>query len=162
MLLHRMSGENGVQRPTRVANEKMGHNNLMNKLLIALLTCMACMGLASAQDASQAQSAPPQVSPADAKNHIGQSITVCGKVVDTKIEKYGIAGRGKPVLFYVDQPQTNPVFYFVAFGSKAGGPDEVIATYNGKNVCATGKVAAAGGNPYIMSADDHSNLKVKP
>lgn len=139
----------------------------MNKLLIVLLCAMGSLALASAQAA--APSAPATAAPAatvkptDAKNHIGDTVLVCGKVVDTKITKYGIAGMGKPVVFDIDQPEPNPIFYFVTFGSKDGGPDEAIAAYKGKNVCVTGKVSLASDVPYIMVkiTDRASNIKIK-
>lgn len=102
---------------------------------------------------SLAQSAPARLAPADANKHVGETATVCGKVVDTKVFKYGIGGRGKPVNFDLDQPEPNPVFYFVAFGKQPDGPDEVIAAYKGKQVCVTGKIAATPSGPYIMAAD---------
>jgi hypothetical protein len=134
----------------------------MNKIMIAFVCALGCLPIASAQnDQSSAASAPaPQVTPADAKNHVGQTVTVCGKVVDTQVNKYGIGGRGKPVLFFIDQPDATAQFYFVAFGTKEGGPDEAIAAYNGKNVCVTGKVATASGRPYI-GVPDRSAVKVK-
>jgi hypothetical protein len=100
------------------------------------------------------QTAPPaNVTPADAKNHVGETATVCGKVVDTKAAKYGIAGRGKPVIFVLDKADPTPLFYFVSFGTADGGPDEVIAAYNGKHVCVSGKIATNDSGPYIMAAD---------
>lgn len=120
---------------------------------LIVMMCMAILSpLAGAQTAPEA--APARVTPADAKNHIGEKATVCGKVVDTKISKYGIGGRGKPVTFDLDQPEPNPLFYFVAFGDKSGGAEEAIAAYKGKQVCVTGKIAAApNGSPMIMAAD---------
>jgi hypothetical protein len=135
-------------------NQREWEMTNMNRILIALICAMGLAGLASAQNA-----APAKVSPADAKNHVGDTVTVCGKVVDTKISKYGVGGRGKPVLFYIDQPEAEQIFYFVAFGSKDGGPDEVLAAYKGKSVCVTGKVSTANGQPYIMAADRSS---IKP
>lgn len=98
---------------------------------------------------------PPRVSAADAKNHIGVTATVCGKVVGSNVPKYGIAGRGKPVSFYLDQPESNPVFYFITFGAQPGGPEEAIAAYQGKRVCVTGKIdiVPSGGLPFVMAAD---------
>jgi hypothetical protein len=125
----------------------------MNKFVIAFICAMGCTALALAQ------SAPPRVTPADAKNHVGETITVCGKVVDTKINKYALAGRGKPVLFDIDKPEPDPVFYFVTFGTKDGGPDEAVAAYKDKNVCVTGRVAMASDRPYIMAVD---RTKIKP
>jgi hypothetical protein len=107
-----------------------------------------------------AQTAPPaHVAPTDAKNHLGETATICGKVVDTKVSKYGIGGHGKPVNFDLDQPEPNPVFYFVAFGKQPDGPDEAIAAYKGKQVCVTGKIASTPSGPYIMAAD-RTQIKV--
>ena len=129
-----------------------------------LMICVAGMAtLAGAQSTPPAvpASTPPRVSPADAKDHIGDTATVCGKVVDNKISKYGMSGRGKPVFFDLDQPQPNPVFYFVAFGAQPEGPQEVIDAYQGKQVCVTGKITSAGvGGPFIM-ASDRSQIKTQ-
>lgn len=111
------------------------------------LTCLSAFALA------QSTPPPPRVAPADAKNHMDEMVVVCGKVVDNKVSKYGLAGRGKPVTFDIDQPDPNPVFFFVAFGTKPAGPEEVIAAYQGKNVCVTGKITEASGVPYIMVAE---------
>lgn len=105
--------------------------------------------------------APQSISAAEAKNHIDQMATVCGKVVDSKIPKYGIAGYGKPVTFDLDQPAPNPVFYFVAFGAKPGGPQEVVAAYQGKRVCVTGKIDGSPTGPFILAAD-RSQIKPQP
>jgi hypothetical protein len=107
-----------------------------------------------------AQAAPSNVTPADAKNHVGETVIICGKVVDAKVNKYAIPDHGKPVMLDLDQPEPDPVFYFVTFGTKDGGPDEAIAAYKGKSVCVTGKVTEASGKPYIMAAD-RTNIKVK-
>jgi hypothetical protein len=124
------------------------------RTLIVLVFMAPVLPLACAQDAT-----PPRVTTSDAKNHLGETVTVCGKVVDTKISKYGIAGRGKPVAFDLDQPEPNPVFYFVTFGSQPRGPEEALAAYQGKRVCVTGKITVAAAAPYIMAAD---RSQIKP
>lgn len=128
-----------------------------------LIVVLFVTGLSIAQNAANAPSAPPlRVAPADAKNHVGETATVCGKVVDNKIPKYGIAGRGKPVTFDLDEPQPNPVFYFVAFGAQPGGPQEVIAAYQGKRVCVTGKINMQPTfAPFILAAD-RAQIKIQP
>jgi hypothetical protein len=109
-----------------------------------------------------AQSAQPvHIHAVDAKNHIGETATVCGKVVDYKVNRYGVANHGLPVMLDLDQPEPNPVFYFVTFGSKAGGPDEAVAAYKDKSVCVTGKITLSSGRPYIMAAD-RTNVKPAP
>ena len=107
-----------------------------------------------------AQSAPPpRITASEAKKHPGEMVTVCGKVVDTKTAKNGLAGYGKPVSFDLDEPEPNPVFYFVTFGAKPVGPEEAIAAYKGKRVCVTGKVNTIANTPFIMAAD---RSQIKP
>jgi hypothetical protein len=114
-----------------------------------LMTWMALVSaLAFAQNAT-----PPHVTASDAKNHNGEMAIVCGKVVDSKVSKYGIAGHGKPVTFDLDQPEPNPVFYFVSFGTQDGGPEEALAAYKDKRVCVTGKILMTDSVPFIMAAD---------
>ena len=119
--------------------------------------CIAgLLPLAAAQN-----STPPRVAPGEAKNHPGETVTVCGKVVDNRVTKYGIAGHGKPVTFDLDQPEPHPVFFFVTFGSESGtNPEEAQAAYQGKRVCVTGKITMAA-VPYIMAAD-RSQIKIQP
>jgi hypothetical protein len=65
----------------------------------------------------------------DTRNHVGETAIVCGKVVGADVLKNTIRGHGFPVSFDLDQPEPNPVFYFVAFGAQ---PDEAVAAYQGK------------------------------
>ncbi len=127
----------------------------MNTLIPAIL-------LSASATLAFAQSAPtaPSLAAAEAKNHVGEATTVCGKVVDTQTLKYGIAGRGKPVTFDLDQPEPSPVFYFLTFGSHEGGPEEAIAAYQGKRVCVNGKILVRGTTPFIMAAD-RAQIKVQ-
>ncbi len=128
--------------------------------IFIVIMCMTGLSLlAHAQSA--ATPPPPRIAPADAKNHAGEKVMICGKVVDTKINKYGIPNHGKPVNFDIDQPEPNPVFFFVTFGTEEGGPAEAIAAYKGKNVCVTGKITIASNEPYIMAAD-RTQIKIQP
>ncbi len=126
----------------------------MSKIKTGIIIIDVITGLALAQSAP-----PPKITPADAKNHVGEVATVCGKVVDNKTSKFGIGGHGKPVTFDLDQPDPNPVFYFVTFGTQSAGPAEAIAAYQDKHVCVTGKITTASSGPYIMAAD-RSQIKV--
>jgi len=125
--------------------------------IIRTLIVMMCMTVVSALAFAQSAPPPPRITPTEAKSRAGDMVTVCGKVVDTKVSRYGLAGRGKPVTFDLDQPEPNPVFYFVTFGTT--GPEEAIAAYKGKSVCVTGKITVQAGVPYIMAAD-RAQIKV--
>src|SRR5437016_2272762 len=104
--------------------------DMKNFMVIACAMSISAVALA--------QGTPPRrMNPADAKKHIGDTATVCGKVIDTKVPRYGLAGHGKPVSFYLEQPATDPLFYFVAFGTQPDGPKEVVEAYSGKRVCVT-------------------------
>jgi hypothetical protein len=127
--------------------------------IIRTLIVMMFMTVVSALAFAQSAPPPPRITPTEAKSRAGDTVTVCGKVVDTKVSRYGLAGRGKPVTFDLDQPEPNPVFYFVTFGTS--GPEEAIAAYKGKSVCVTGKITVLAGVPYIM-ADDRSHIKLQP
>lgn len=126
-----------------------------------LIVMMCMMGLSALALAQNAPATPPRITTADAKSHNGETATVCGKVVDTKVPRYGLAGHGKPVSFDLDQPEPTPVFFFVAFGSQEGGPKEAVAAYQGKRVCVTGKIDMADTVPFIMVAD-RSQIKPQP
>jgi len=123
------------------------------RTLIVIMCVTGLSALALAQSAT-----PPRITASDASKHSGETVTVCGKVVDIQVDKYGIAGRGKPVKFYLDQAEPH-VFFFVAFGTKDGGPEEATAAYQGKRVCVTGKMKMMTDVPYIMAAD---RSQIKP
>jgi len=126
------------------------------KTLIMTMCIAGLLPLASAQSAT-----PPRITSAEAKTHAGETVTVCGKVVDNRVSRYGLAGHGKPVTFHLDQPEPHPAFSFVTFGSESGAnPGEAQAAYQGKTVCVTGKITAAA-VPYIM-ATDRSQIKIQP
>ena len=137
--------------------------SLIVTICLASLSPLAVAQGGGAQGAQTAPAAaPPHVSPAEAKNHVGEMATVCGKVVSTKVfPKYGNAGRGKPVSFDLDQPEPNRIFYFVTYGATPDNPEEAAAAYKDKHVCVTGKINVLGGTPLIMAAD-RSQIKPQP
>jgi len=127
------------------------------RMLIVTMCMLAFLPLALAQEKK-----PLLITPADAKNHVGETATVCGKVVDTKVPKYGLSGHGKPVFFDVDQPEPNPIFNFITFGTKEGGTQEAIDAYKGKNVCVTGMISQPPSGPASIFVADRSTIKVTP
>jgi hypothetical protein len=132
------------------------------RTLIVIIGMTGLAGLALAQTAVKA--APAKVSPADAKSHLGETATVCGKVVDAQIKDPGMAGRGKPIFYDLDQPQPHPVFYFVAFGPKPGGfpeANKAVAAHKDKQVCVTGKITAGTDDAAFIFAADPAQVKLQ-
>jgi DNA/RNA endonuclease YhcR with UshA esterase domain len=103
---------------------------------------------------------PQQITAAEAKDHDGEVVMVCGTAVDSKISKYAIPGHGKTVTFDLDQPEPNPLFYFVAFGSDAAKLKKLQETYQGQRVCVTGKITKFHDVPYVM-VTEASQLKLQ-
>jgi len=131
------------------------------KMLLVLLFMMGLLP-AFAQD-----NKPPLIKPGDAKDHVEEAATVCGKVVGSHIAMNGVGGHGFPVNLYIDEPESSAVFYFTAFpGESDSGqtkdPKAVVAAYQGKRVCVTGKILKMKtGAPFIIAADK-SKIKIEP
>ena len=84
----------------------------------------------------------------EAKDHIGEQATVCGKVVSTR---YAESSRGRPKFLNFDQPYPNQVFTLLIWGSgrsKFGDPE---TSYRGKRIYVTGKISDYKGVPEIAA-----------
>jgi len=92
----------------------------------------------------------------EAKDHYGETATVCGEVVSTR---YADSTKGQPTFLNLDKPYPNQVFTIVIWGnnrSKFGAPEN---DYKGKHICVTGKITAYAGLPEIV-ADDPKQIKL--
>jgi hypothetical protein len=90
---------------------------------------------------------------AEAKDHIGQQSTVCGKVASTR---YAAMSRGKPTFLNLDKPYPSQVFTILIWGGnreKFGTPEE---KYRDKQVCVTGKITEYRGAPEIVVTEPQS------
>ena len=84
----------------------------------------------------------------EAKNHIGEQATVCGKVVSTR---YAESSRGSPTFLNLDQPYPNQVFTLLIWGSDRSKFGEPETAYRGKRICVTGKISDYKGIPEIVA-----------
>lgn len=97
------------------------------------------------------------ITASEAKNHIGETATVCGEVASTK---YAASSRGQPTFINLDKPYPNQIFTILIWGSdrpKFGRPEE---TYRGKSICVTGKIKEYRGVPEII-AYEPAQIKVQ-
>jgi len=90
------------------------------------------------------------ISATDAKNHIGEKATVCGKVAGTL---YAAGSLDDPTFINLAKPYPDQVFKIVIWGrdrDKFGKPEQ---DYRGKRMCVTGEIAAFKGIPQIVATD---------
>jgi DNA/RNA endonuclease YhcR with UshA esterase domain len=86
----------------------------------------------------------------EAKAHVGEQATVCGKVVSTR---WAESSHGSPTFLNFDQPYPDQVFTVVIWGSDRSKFDEPETTYRGKRICVTGKITAFKGAPEVVASE---------
>src|SRR5215470_13631698 len=93
-----------------------GGESMRNPKLSSLLClCLAVSSLLLAQSS--------HLTSAEAKNHIGERATVCGKVASTH---YAARTKGSPTFINLDEPYPNQIFTILIWGSdrpKFGEPE---------------------------------------
>src|SRR5579863_206499 len=87
---------------------------------------------------------------AEAKDHVGEKATVCGKVVSARFAK---DSKGQPTFLNLDEPYPNHIFTIVIWGSDRGKFGDIVTKYIVKDVCATGKISSYEGKPEIAVSD---------
>jgi hypothetical protein len=133
---------------------KPSHSSLVvepsrSSLLVRMLLCVI-VALAVATLIIAPALAQKKLSAAEAKDHVGDTATVCGNVVSTR---YAASTKGQPTFLNLDKPYPNQVFTIVIWGSnrsKFGRPE---VEYNKKRICVTGKISLFRGVPEIVADD---------
>ena len=100
----------------------------------------------AAASAAAAQAA--RLTSKEAKYHVGEKATVCGKVVGIHFVS---SGKGQPTFIHFDEPYPDQIFTLVIWGSdrpKFGRPEEI---YRDKELCVTGKITIYLGIPEIVA-----------
>ena len=86
----------------------------------------------------------------EAKDHVGEVQTVCGKVASAH---YSTRSKGQPTFLNLDEPYPKQIFTILIWGrdrSKFGEPER---KYQDARVCVTGKIASFGGTPEIVATE---------
>jgi len=95
---------------------------------IVLVVCLAgFLPIVSVRQRRRSGSPPPRPKATSAKPS-----WCVGTAVDTRISRYAIGDRGKPVQVDLDQPEPNPIFNFVTFAPDTHKPQEVRGYVQGK------------------------------
>jgi DNA/RNA endonuclease YhcR with UshA esterase domain len=85
---------------------------------------------------------------AEAKQHVGETATVCGKVASTR---YVSSTKGQPTFLNLDKPYPQQIFSIVIWGSarsKFGKPE---LDFKDKQICVTGKIEEYRGTPEVIA-----------
>lgn len=94
--------------------------------------------------------AETNIKPADAKDHVGESVTVCGMVASTKFAE---STRRQPTFLNLDRPYPDHIFTVLIWGadrSKFGTPER---DYQGKRICVRGVIKLYRGKPEIIASE---------
>jgi hypothetical protein len=82
----------------------------------------------------------------EAKKHIGEKTTVCGKVVGSRA---GLSQNGKLTFLDFDKQEPKPSFMMLIWGKNREKFKDPKKEYVGKQVCVTGEVQDYDGVPGI-------------
>lgn len=115
------------------------------------------LGLLSLVCSSLANGLPGHVPAAEAKNHVGENATVCGKVVSARFAK---ESKGQPIFLNLDEPYPNEIFTIIIWGSTHEKFTDVETKYGIKDVCVTGKVTILKGVP-VVEVNDLSQIEIQ-
>ena len=121
------------------------------------LTLLACLLSASLNFAETKEL--QRITPKQALEHVGETATVCGKVVAARISKYEVGNQGKPITFHLDKPESEPLFFFITWSPDAAKLEETKQSYEGKQVCVTGRILQKL-TPHIL-ATEPSQIKLE-
>ena len=116
-------------------------NDGMRTLRAALLLmlCVAKCHIAHAQT--------EHLTAAEAKDHVGETATVCGRVASAH---FAPETKGQPTFLNLDRAYPNAIFTIVIWGTDRPKFGRPIATYRDRNVCVSGKITSHRDIPEIV------------
>ena len=93
----------------------------------------------------------------EAKDHVGDRATVCGKVASTH---YAKNSKGEPTFLNLDEPYPKEIFTILIWGSDRGKFGTPESEYKSLQVCVTGKITSYRGVPEIV-ASEHGQIEIQ-
>jgi hypothetical protein len=91
-----------------------------------------------------------KITASEAKDHVGDRATVCGKVASTH---YAKSSKGEPTFLNLDEPYPKEIFTILIWGSDRGKFGTPESEYKGLRVCVTGKITTYRGVPEIVAGE---------
>jgi hypothetical protein len=99
-----------------------------------------------------------KITAAEAKDHVGEVRTVCGKVASAH---YAVRSKGQPTFLNLDGPYPKAIFTILIWGSdraKFGAPE---TKHQDARVCVTGKITSYRGTPEIVATEPSQIVQEK-
>src|SRR6202040_1738645 len=99
-----------------------------------------------------------KITAAEAKDHVGETQTVCGKVASTH---FAAKSKGQPTFLNLDEPYPKEVFTILIWGNdraKFGTPE---TKYKDAKVCVTGKITSHREKPEIIATEPSQIVQEK-
>lgn len=112
----------------------------MKLKILALVLCLILVSLCAG--------APATLTAAEAKNHVGESATVCGIVASVH---FASGSSGSPTFVNLDKPYPNHIFTVLIWGDDLPKFKENPIKWQGKKACATGTITSYKGVPEIVA-----------
>lgn len=148
-------GNDGHVSVNRVAAEKLPPD--VPLFLRSAVAELAYLGPEPDRWRDSSDAALTSIQAAEAKHHVGERATVCGKAASAH---YATKTRGSPTFLNLDKPYPNQIFTVPIWGSdrsKFGDPEQ---TFRNQHICATGKITDYKGIPEIIVSEP-SQIKLQ-
>jgi hypothetical protein len=94
----------------------------------------------------------------EAKDHVGEIRTVCGKVVSTH---YASGSKGQPTFLNLDEPYPKEVFTILIWGNDRAKFVTPETKYKDAKVCVTGKITSHREKPEIIATEPSQIVQKK-
>jgi DNA/RNA endonuclease YhcR with UshA esterase domain len=118
-----------------------------------LLKCGAlllCVLIATSAGAQEPKEELKKYTAAEAKEHIGETAIVCGKVASAS---FADNIRGTPTFLNLEKPHPSQIFTVVIWGRFREKFDKPEVKYKGKEICVRGKISEFRGVPQIEARE---------
>jgi hypothetical protein len=116
------------------------------KSLRSLITSCFLFCLLALSTAAQTN----KITATEAKDHVGETRTVCGKVASAY---FASKSKGEPTFLNLDEPYPKEVFTILIWGSHRAKFDTPKTKYKDARLCVTGKITSYRGEPEIIATE---------
>ena len=129
--------------PARCSGERNPEGESLRKLRASVFVTLLLLAAAALPQTQH-------ITAREAKNHVGEKATVCGRVAGIHFVS---SGKGQPTFVHFDEQYPNQVFTLVIWGTdrpKFGRPEDL---YRNKDLCVTGKITSYLEVPEIVASN---------